>query len=208
MDLTENPTPTPNHNPEETGSLRLFLAIPLPEDTLRQVADIRQRLMKGFVFTTCRATWVSPEALHLTMRFLGQTPVSQIPELISKLGESISGGGPIRIKPKGLGVFPNWRQPKVLWVGMENLTGELDQLHRRVEAVVGAMGFQPDRQEFHPHVTLARFKSAKGIEAAHKIVNSHRLFMAPIFTADKLVLFSSQLGPDGPKYRVIHALTI
>lgn len=192
---------------DSAASYRVFIAVPLPEETQRLINDVRERLMKGFVFTTCRPTWVKPGSMHLTTRFLGDTPGSVIPELIDRLALASEGLEPVRLKPKGIDVFPHWRAPKVLWVGIEDLTGTLAWTVRLMEEQIRDLGFAAEPREFHPHVTLARFKSMKGIEAGHKIVNSHRLFAAPIFIANELVLYCSALTPEGPQYRRIHAFT-
>ena len=141
--------------------------------------------------------------MHLTLRFLGATPRDRV-ETIAKEVDRISARfGPLDLRLRDLGVFPHWRRPRVLWVGVHVRRGELAGLQRELEEMAVAQGCDPSRDAFQPHLTLARFRSRKGIEAVRKIVGSHRAFRSELFGVAEIILFESTLRPEGALHRPV-----
>jgi 2'-5' RNA ligase len=198
----------PEFGIEPDRTHRLFLAIPLPGGIIDALADIQSRLRKGFQFTACRPSWPAPRSMHLTVRFLGDTPGGSVPALIGALEEALRGHPPISLTARGLGVFPDWRRPKVLWVGIEDPGGGLARIHQTVEKVVQTRGYDADRPEFHPHLTLARFRSLKGVQAAKNVVLSHRQFKSKPFPVEELTLFRSELRPEGAAHQAVRRFAL
>lgn len=181
--------------------LRLFVAIPLPDLVRAEVDRLATRLRKGFAFTSCRPTWVRPENLHVTLAFLGSTPPERLPELKAKFAAAIvPGGEPIRLELRELGVFPDWKRPNVLWTRVSETGDRLGPLRESVAAAACELGYESETRPFRPHLTLARFKSPKGVDAARDKVESHRSFRGTPFEATEAVLFASETDPSGPCY--------
>ncbi len=196
---------------EESGpveAVRLFIALPLPEGLLQRVTRLSQNLQTGFGFTPCHPKWVSPETIHLTLRFLGATSTERINALIAATGEIARRHGPILIEAAGLGVFPHWRNPSVLWAGVRGRVKAMRALARDFEAMACEHGYEPSRTRFSPHLTLARFRSRKGIEAAHKVVRSHESFQSGEFECAEVVLFRSELQASGAHHHRVASYTL
>ncbi len=176
---------------------RLFLAVPLPEPTVAALGGLLDRLRKGAMFTPCRPVWARPESIHLTLVFLGSTPVEKI-GMVSAAARTVAAAcSPLRIEVKRLGVFPNWKSPRVLWAGTRERTHQLGALHDRLAEACVRLGFEREAREFHPHLTLARIKSLTGVDALRKVVEAHQEIRLPAFDAPELVLFRSRLEPGG-----------
>ncbi|OPZ04744.1 MAG: 2'-5'-RNA ligase [candidate division BRC1 bacterium ADurb.BinA292] len=190
--------------PTGTDRLRLFIAIELPGAIREQVAGLAENLRKGIAFTGARPTWLKPEAMHLTLVFLGSQPagaVAPVAAALERLGRMYA---PLRIELKRLGVFPHWRGPRVLWVGVRDRTHQLEGLRRELELSLAPVGYEPDGRPFRPHLTLARFKSPKGSPAVKKVVETHQEFLFGPFVAGELVLFQSELKPEGAVHTALH----
>ena len=108
--------------------------------------------------------WVRPEGIHLTMKFLGDVDDARQPELQAALsraagrrGEEGGGGGPraLTLTLSGFGVFPDYRRPRVVWVGVE-AEAAVELLQHRVEQAFAPLGFPTEARAFRPHITLGR----------------------------------------------------
>lgn len=190
---------TPGAGPADR--LRLFIAIALPDETRKALAELSRRLQGGFAFTPCRPSWVKPEAMHLSLRFLGATDPQQVDPLADEIARVAAQCAPIRLKLLGLGVFPHWRRPRVIWAGVSEKKGKrLARLQSELEDVATGFGFEPSPAPFRPHLTLARLRRAKGVAAARKVVESHHDFQIPAFKAVEVVLYRSELHPTGARH--------
>ena len=171
-------------------SVRLFVAIPVPE-YLRQRLGELERAMRGF-------KWVRARNIHLTLKFLGATD----PEEVDRMRESLRA---IQVRPfllevSGLGVFPMRGKPAVLWAGLGSAHPHLFQLHKKVNDVLYGCGVEPDRRVYRPHITLARCKGAAPTAVRNYIKECGALKTAP-FRVQKFGIYSSELGSRGPIYR-------
>ncbi len=185
------------------GALRLFLAVPLPPPILAEMTDLSGRLQKGLQFSTFRPSWSRPESMHLTLLFLGRTEPDRVDPIIKTTQAVAARFAPLRLEIKRLGVFPQWRSPRVLWVGVRERTHQLAELHRRLGGALATLGYEPEAREYHPHLTLARIKSLKGVSALQTIVESHQGFKFGPFQAGELVLYSSRLAAGGATHTVL-----
>jgi len=172
---------------------RLFLALTLP-DAIRGTLAAEAQPLPG-------VTWTRPEQLHVTLRFLGDTPSEQIPALIERLAT-------IRIAPfilpvEGIGTFPPNRPPRILWIGVGSGHPRLFQLRQRLDDTLLAAGIQLDVRTFHPHITLARTTDHAAKSIAHWL-HTHRNFTAPPFRVEAFDLYASELHPAGAIHTLKH----
>jgi 2'-5' RNA ligase len=143
------------------------------------------------------ARWVEPANLHLTLRFIGEADGA----LFQDIGEALAEveAAPFELRVRGVGKFGQRRRVRQLWAGVE--AGPLlDQLQRRVEAGLAALGLEPERRKFHAHVTLARLKAAP-LERVGAFLATHNLFASEPFAVDSFALFSSLLSRNSAVYR-------
>jgi 2'-5' RNA ligase len=136
--------------------LRLFIALPVPADVRDNIARAQSQLRRAAPLGLIR--WTRPEQFHLTLKFLGDIPSTQLDALKLSMGKVCSEFPAIPLAAVGIGFFPHAQKPRVLWVGATDAAGWLEELHRRMHAAV--LPFAPaDRSErFSGHITLGRFK--------------------------------------------------
>ena len=170
--------------------MRLFVALPLPEEV-----RLRLALLCGGL---PGARWVAPDNLHLSLRFLGELDDGQASDLDGALSEVKTPGFAFQLS--GVGSFGSGRQPRVLWAGVAP-SRDLLRLREKVEHAVIRAGLKRDQHKFRPHVTLARFRSKPGPKLPDYL-SSHALFQAGPIAADSFTLYSSFLSAGGAIYRV------
>lgn len=178
--------------------MRLFVAVELPEATvlLLQEEILCLRQAGG------RASWVRPEHMHLTLRFLGEVNEEQKTIFSMRLRDLCAGTPAFRLTVEGFGAFPNQHRPAVLWAGVREVTGKLAGLQREIEQTAQSIGLDPDGKPFHPHVTLARIRELSGAAGLVEAVKN-RAGRAPVsfgdeFRAEAVALLRSDLKPGGP----------
>lgn len=176
--------------------MRAFIAIELPESLRVQLGELVARLRK----TGVRASWVRPDRMHLTLRFLGDVTEEQVAALTESLTESCQGVAPFSLNCRELGAFPKLRKPSVVWAGISPLEPDLAQVQSAAETSARACGLTPERKSFHPHVTLVRIKDPRNASALVRAVELEGDFTAGAFEVSHVSLFSSELTPHGPIY--------
>jgi 2'-5' RNA ligase len=173
--------------------MRLFVALDLPW-TLRE----RLVLLGGGGIPGAR--WVSSENLHLTLRFIGETPAHRAEEIDLALA-ALRGRG-FSLTLAGVGVFarnsPKGGRSTTLWVGVER-NPQLDYLQGKIETALQRAGLEPERRRFSPHVTLARLDAVPEAKLA-AYVQAHNLFRAEPVPIGHFTLFSSLLGKEQSVY--------
>ena len=176
--------------------IRTFLAIRPSADVLDSLSSFRDALGD-----TGDVRWTKPDNLHLTIKFLGDVRESEFPEIERVLAESFEGQPPVDVEARGLGVFPNLKKPRVLWVGLQG--SGLSDLVERAEIALSPLGFPPEEREFVPHLTVARFRSARRSEALAAALKEKRDESFGISRIDSVTLFRSDLRPESPVYTPI-----
>lgn len=190
---------------ERQGALRLFVAIPVPDEVRRSVAEVIDRLDRGFRFTAWKVNWTSADSVHLTLRFLGRTEESAAERIQEGLGGIARVSSPFRLGVGGLGVFPDWKAPKVLWMGIRDGSGRLAALQDAVSRLAESAGIAAEDRAFHPHLTLGRIKYIRNISAGKNLVAGHGKFGAAEFVAEEMNLYSSELKAEGAEHRILQA---
>jgi len=133
---------------------RTFIAIELDSILKASLRHAQDRLRTQITPRSVR--WVQVAGIHLTLKFLGDTPVEKVDGVKEALTQAVEDVGPFRLAARGLGCFPNTRKPRVVWVGVEEPLGVLSRLQKAVEAHVSPLGFPAERRAFSPHLTLGR----------------------------------------------------
>lgn len=177
------------------NTIRAFVAIKLPEEMKVKLQEVQDALKRG----GRDVSWVKPESIHLTLKFLGDMEAGKVDAVASALAEASAGVAPFIVTARGVGGFPNLKAPRVLWVGLEENT-ELARLAKNIDERLGESGFARDGRPFHPHLTLARIKSlSEGRELGRKAADL-KMDINVDFKADYFVLFKSVLCPKGAEH--------
>ena len=133
--------------------IRTFIAVDLPENVKEAIGQVSEQLQDNLSGTPVR--WVNPEKIHLTLKFLGDVSRENI-SIVQKILESeASKRQAMEIGIGGIGAFPKIRHPRVIWIGVE-APSELFDLRRGIESGVARLGYNYDKYDFTPHLTLGR----------------------------------------------------
>jgi 2'-5' RNA ligase len=191
----------------ERNSYRTFIAIEIPADLRAIVIDYIRQLRDKV--PDVGASWSREDNLHLTLKFLGDVPVARIGKVSAATSAAAArAAGPFEVILSGSGVFPTRGKPAVLWIGIEDPRGGLHEVQQKLEEECAVRGFTRDARAFHPHLTIARIRKphgAKDLATDHVALD----FPAQTFTAKELVVFRSELLPQGSRHTAIsrHALS-
>lgn len=180
---------------EATATMRAFFAAPLGEGTARaleagarQAADSREWRL------------TPPERVHVTLKFLGDTPLHRLPDLRAALQEAAASVPPFRADLGDGLLLPDPGDPRVLAVALSDPAGSLPRLASLLEARAEALGFPREGRPFLGHVTVARRRRGRRGPAAVHPRASRRVEAVVL---NRIVLMESRLGPDGPAYSVV-----
>lgn len=180
---------------------RTFCAIELPDEVRARLQDHVRRLREAV--PDASASWSRPENIHLTLKFFGNVPKEKLPRISEAAERSTKDFQSFSIRIGGTGAF----RTQVLWIGVEDPSGQLSALQRRFEEECAKEGFAKENRAYRPHFTIARIRRPEG---ARKLAETHRQteFGSTEIRVNKFVLFRSQLSPKGSIYTVIseHAL--
>ena len=181
--------------------MRLFVALNLPTPVREALWAATERVRD----LGLPLKWVRGEGLHLTLKFLGDVADELEAELAAGLTRAAAGASSLTLALGGFGVFPDFRRPRVVWVGIAPEPG-LEILQHRVEQEFAPLGFPTEARPFRPHITLgraardARPAALTGLEAA-----LGRLEFAEMALVSALDLMQSTLQSGGPVYHVRHS---
>jgi RNA 2',3'-cyclic 3'-phosphodiesterase len=183
--------------------IRCFLAVDLD---VKVIASICQTITQlKHVIPSIR--WVPPANFHLTIKFLGALEESRIEPLAVALDEQLRPFPRFSINAKGLGVFPDSRRPKILWVGFPG--DQLLKLAVHAETVLQPLGFVPEIRPFKPHLTIGRWRQFErppntlGVE----LMKWRDCEFGESFI-DKVILYRSELKPAGEIYQPLKIVSL
>ncbi|MBE9556831.1 MAG: RNA 2',3'-cyclic phosphodiesterase [Proteobacteria bacterium] len=168
--------------------IRLFVAIPLPEQ-IRTQLTMMQSGLQG-------ARWLKPENIHLTLRFIGEARNDLASDIDSALSEITAPAFTLELED--IGSFARGKRPHALWAGIAK-SEPLSHLQAKIESTLVRAGLAAEERKFSPHITIARLKemSSNRVEAW---VADYAGFRSPPFKVDRFALFSSFLKPEGALY--------
>jgi 2'-5' RNA ligase len=201
--------PDPN---DANISWRLFLAVSLPPDVRELITSLIAELGER----DWPVRWVAATNAHLTLHFLGDTAPERAELLRLALPEIVAGQAPFNLRTAGLGVFPNQRRPRVLWLGLHGPVHRLETLRRALGASLRGLDFEVDDNDFNPHITLGRVRnsgtptmSLRDLPEQIRRLLSQRGIDAPEAPAPRPVpvheveLVRSHLSHEGARYETI-----
>ena len=146
--------------------------------------------------------WVEDHNIHITLKFFGETDERKIPGICSALRQRASETSPINLHLSGLGVFGSSYAPKVLWVGIEPYA-DLSRLMKDVHDDLKSIGFEPDRQNLVPHLTLGRIKFLADKTRFNQTVSQMKSISSRVIHIEEALLYESILRREGPEYIVL-----
>lgn len=181
---------------------RSFIAIESNEKVRKSLRSVQTDLER----TGADLKIVSPENIHLTLRFLGNVSESRI-ELVEDAINTIETVGSFELRVKDLGVFPKPEFIRVIWAGVLEGADEVKYLQEQLNQNLAKVGFSPDDKEFTPHFTIARVKSGK---AKDKLISQIKKRADEDFGSiyvEEMKLKKSKLTPEGPVYSTLSTVS-
>lgn len=179
------------------GLIRAFIALDIPDEIKSRIAQAVAPLVNA---SQQSVRWVSPENIHLTIKFLGDVSPNQLELLTHTLASEARALAPFTLQIGGLGCFPNPRRPRVIWVGVQ-APAELAHLQHAIESAAGKIGYPPEEKPFSPHLTIGRVRSQSEPPALLRSLleqsQAARLGAADIHAVH---LYRSELKPGGAIY--------
>ena len=180
--------------------IRTFIAVDLPLTVLDALGQISTQLQSKLPDTPVR--WVNYEKMHLTLKFLGDVSAENI-GMVERILKSEAAKRPVmEIGIGGIGAFPKPRHPRVIWIGVE-APSDLFDLRRGIEDGVARLGYNYDKYEFTPHLTLGRISrkaSATDVRTVGNVLHDCQVGFIGVARIDAVHLYRSDLNSDGAKY--------
>jgi len=169
---------------------RLFIGVPLPDNVKRKIKKYSENFKQ-----ILKANFVQEENYHITLKFLGYCNNEK--KIIENLNNITFEA--FNVIVQDLGVFPNERVPRILWVGANNFNKFMN-LHNVINENLKQLNFE-ENKKFHPHITIARIKFVKNKEDFKKLIKNKVIFGR--IKISSFVLYESVLKPTGPIYKII-----
>ncbi len=178
---------------------RLFVAVELPAQVLEALGqlqhDLQRQIPRGL-------RWVRPEGIHLTLKFLGETPETRVEGISAAIAGSVGGVVQHEVSLGAMGTFGSRNSPRVLWVDLAGDTETLLRLQAQVDRALDAIGFPGEKRRFSPHLTLARVREESAREVAEPLAQAVRSVSVPPATisVSAVSMMLSKLGSGGAVY--------
>jgi len=181
-------------------SWRLFIAIELPSNVRRTLADHIRNVREAV--PDASASWAREENLHLTLKFLGDTEPNRVEALSQAIQRAANAVASFQINIESCGAFPPNGAPRVLWIGVEDPRSQLASLHRTLEDECAVVGFAREQRSFRPHLTIARIRNPRG---ARRLTQVHKEtgFDRETIMVSHVALIRSELRSEGSRHTVV-----
>jgi len=177
--------------------IRSFLAFDLPPGIREVLAHVYGEVSR----TSLDVRWVRTEGIHLTVVFMGDIQESDVSSMGEQIGEVCYGYGPFSVSLKSMGCFPNSRNPRVIWVGIEGDLERMSRFRDEIQRKLVPFGIREEKRDFRPHLTLGRFKKPGRNEAeTEKLLFHYRGLTSPACSLKELIFFKSDLRTGGAVY--------
>jgi len=173
--------------------IRAFVALDLPYELKGTLAAAVERLTER----NRGVRWVRPEGMHLTLKFLGDIPETDVQPIAGDLDVAAGPCSPLRLRLSGFGAFPGPKKARVVWVGVSGDTEALGSLAKRVDEACASHGIPRERRPFAGHITLGRLRVPSVVDLRVEPVQG-------AFVAEEIVLYRSELSPGGARYTPLH----
>jgi len=175
---------------------RLFLGIPIGYEIQPLLNDIQSSMQ----YNNGKIKWVPYKNIHLTLTFLGNVVLENIPQLIQAIDNKIDFPC-FKLSIENTGVFPSINFPKIVWLDIAKGIHDVVMLHKQVEKLVTIFKVHLNIRSFIPHITIGRVTSGDG---KIDVLPFIEYVYSPIeLYINSVTLYESQLLRQGVEYKVL-----
>jgi len=185
--------------------LRTFIAVSLSSSVLAGIGKLMRTLRPHF---GDEVRWVESKNLHITLKFLGDVPLNDFPQLIRAVTHGAEQTDSFDLTFQGFGVFPSRESPKTLWIGCREGSEELGKLAETMNEVLLPLGFPSEARRFSPHLTIGRVKKSAQVSSLMPIFDEHQNRLFGACSVSEVQIFTSELTRHGPLYDEIAAIPL
>ncbi len=172
--------------------MRAFIAVEIPETVRKKVTELIDAVRGNLPIK-----WVEFQNLHITIKFLGEVPEEMVDGVITIADQSKKNFKPFEMSLENLGCFPDQRNPRVVWIGVQDGKENLVELQKRLDVDLAALKFEPEKR-FHAHLTIGRTKARCDVSGILE-----KKFLSERFLVKGFTLIKSTLTPQGPIYDAV-----
>ncbi len=188
--------------------IRAFIAIDLSPEIEKRLEELLKSYRAQLPDTPVR--WVPAANIHLTLKFLGDVSLANLNLLTEMIQGEVSTHHQFDISVGGSGAFPNTRQPRVVWVGVE-APPELASIQNGIELATARLGYAREERAFSPHLTLGRVSrnaTSQDVKVISKALETTRVGFLGATCVEKVFLYRSDLQPTGAVYTQIFSSSL
>ncbi|MCX8027699.1 MAG: RNA 2',3'-cyclic phosphodiesterase [Thermodesulfovibrionales bacterium] len=182
--------------------MRTFIAINLSDEIKHKISEAITSLSR----LASKERFIKPENLHLTLKFLGEIEIKKAEDLYASLSNVLKDFRAFKIAIKGMGVFPNMKAPRIVWVGVDK-TKELEQLYHHIETVCEMFGFKKENRLFSPHITITRLKGNVSDEFK-TVIQKNPDTTYGMLDVRSVEIMQSILSSQGAEYKIFRTISL
>ena len=185
-------------------NLRTFVAVDVSSAVRRYAESLKDELAACLT----GIHWTRRENLHLTLKFLGDVPETELAGVCRAVRLAVADRDPLEIECVGLGAFPSEQRPRTLWIGIRQGEDLLRVLQEQIDEKLTQYGFAPERRRFHGHLTIGRISRREGLTADQQaqvkgMIERESATDGVLMVVDEVITFSSFMNPEGRVYQPI-----
>jgi 2'-5' RNA ligase len=185
-------------------AIRSFIAVPLTEAVRAKICEFQETLKKRL---SGSITWVKPDAMHLTLKFLGDIEPSSVASIRDTMQSVLAAEQPFIVHTEKFGIFPHSGPPRVLWVGLREERPCLVRIHEALEQGLEKLKIAKEDKEYSLHITLARVKG-KINGNIEKMLQEYANISLGSCQVENVILFQSVLQPSGSVYTPLAEISL
>jgi len=185
------------------ASIRTFIAVETPESIRKDMSTLQAQLKKS----NADVRWEHEEKFHATVKFLGEVDEKILPSVIGKIEEVVRRHRQCEVVFETLGCFPNVKNPRVIWIGCTDQSGELGILKSVLDKELQSFGFEIEQRPFKPHITLGRVKESRRNRDLISLIEN-LTFEPHESSVTDVVVMKSVLKPQGSEYSILQRIQL
>lgn len=187
------------------GQIRTFVGVKVS----KSIQASAGRCIGRLEVSNAGYNWVAPDNVHVTLNFVGDLDEKEVPDLCREVKKEAEKHAPFLLTVEGMGAFPEAVRPRTIWLGVSEGADALRALHRDLAIVIQGFGFNKERNEYCPHLTLGRVRRNgrwnQVLTDAIDRMNDHE---AGSCSVDEISVFSSHRDRFGPTYSVMSTIEL